>query len=94
MATDIATTRPRNLSMKRFLLEWPDLWIARSALFHYLEDNEFYMADAGYNDGYQWAETHTGHNNPEKRIYALAQAHHETVTVNGHFNCFGCLSMK
>ena len=53
--------------------EWSDLQIVRSALIQNLEDDEFYVADGGYNDGYQWVETPTGHNNPKQRIYALAQ---------------------
>ena len=44
-----------------------------------MENNECYVGDGGYYNGGQWAETPTGHNNAEQKMYALARAHHETV---------------
>ena len=69
---------------------WPDREIARSGINRQLENNECYVGDGGYYDGGQWAETPTGHNNAEQKMYALARARHETV--NSRFKCFGCLS--
>ena len=48
--------------------EWSDLQIASSGIFPHLEDHEFYVADGGYNDENQWAETCTGHNNAEQKM--------------------------
>ena len=56
----------------------------------YLDDNECYVADARYYDGRQWAETTTGYNNHEQKMYALPRPHHETV--NRCFKQCGCLS--
>ena len=46
---------------------------------HHLDDNECYVGDGGYYDERQWAETPTGYNNHEQKMYALARACHETV---------------
>jgi hypothetical protein len=37
------------------------------------------LADGGYQDGYQFFETPTGHNNEDQRMKAKARARHETV---------------
>ena len=58
---------------------WPDQEIAGSGINHHLENNECYVGDGGYYDRGQWAETPTGHNNAEQKMYVLARAHHETV---------------
>ena len=72
--------------------EWPDLNIARLSLIHHLEDGEFYVADGGYYDGYQWAYTPDGSNSYEQRTYALARARHETC--NHRFKVFSCLKQE
>ena len=70
--------------------EWPDRKIAQAGINHHLDDNECYVGDGGYYDGWQWAETPTGYNNHEQKMYAMARARHETV--NRQFKQFGCLS--
>ena len=57
---------------------------------HHLDENECYVGDGGYYDGRQWAETPTGYNNHEQKMYAMARARHETV--NRQVKQFGCLS--
>jgi hypothetical protein len=37
------------------------------------------LADGGYNDGYEFFEAPTGHNNKDQRMKAVARARHETV---------------
>ena len=59
--------------------QWPDLWIARLMLIHYLEDGELYVADGGCNDGYQWAETPTGYYSHEQRTNAFTWACHQVL---------------
>ena len=44
---------------------------------HQLDDNECYVGDGGYYNGRQWAETPTGYNNHEQKMYAMARACHE-----------------
>ena len=68
---------------------WPDLNITQSSLIHFLDENEFYHADGGYSDGFQWADTPTGLNDYEARTKAVARARHETC--NGRFKVFRCL---
>ena len=69
---------------------WPDREIARSGINHHLDNNECYVGDGGYYNGWQSAKTPTGYNNAEQKMYVLARACHETV--NSCFKCFGCLS--
>ena len=68
--------------------EWPDRKIAQAGINHHLDENECYVGDGGYYDGRQWAETPTGYNNHEQKMYAMARACHETV--NRRFKQFGC----
>ena len=70
--------------------EWPDRKIAQAGINHHLDENECYVGDGGYYNGQQWAETPTGYNNHEQKMYAMARARHETV--DRQFKQFGCLS--
>ena len=56
-----------------------DLIIVRNGLNHHLDDNEYYLADGGYYDGYQYAVTPTGLHNYLDRQMATLRARHETV---------------
>jgi hypothetical protein len=63
--------------------EWHDLTVARDNLCYKLAgsefDNEMALADGGYQDGYEFFETPTGHNNHDQRMKAKARARHETI---------------
>ena len=59
--------------------EWPNRKITQAGINHHLDDNECYVGDGGYYDGWQWAETPTGYNNHEQKMYAMARAPHETI---------------
>ena len=71
---------------------WDDRGIARLCLNEMLDDGEKYIADGGYFDGYQWAETPDGTHSLEQRMYALSRARHETV--NGRFKNWRCLKQQ
>ena len=58
---------------------WPDLRIARDSLVGILEPGEFYIADGGYYDGYNYAITPTGYHYYSDRVRALIRARHETI---------------
>ena len=57
-----------------------------------LDGNEIYVADGGYYDGYQWAETPDGTHDFQQRTFALIRARHETV--NGSFKDWRCLKQQ
>ena len=63
--------------------EWHDLTVARDELCHKISDSpykdEMALADGGYQDGYEFFETPTGHNNADQRMKAQARARHETI---------------
>jgi DDE superfamily endonuclease len=63
--------------------QWHDLTVARQNLCYKLavseDPEELALADGGYQDGYQFFETPTGHNNEDQRMKAKARARHETV---------------
>jgi hypothetical protein len=69
---------------------YPDLKIARDRLHYYLLEGEMYIADGGYRDGREFANTPTGLNNPEERYKRVARARHETV--NSRLKQFMALS--
>jgi DDE superfamily endonuclease len=69
---------------------WPDLKIARHWLVHKLARGEKFLADGGYRDGGEFAETPTGLNTPDQRQKRLARARHETV--NNRFKFFKVLT--
>ena len=69
--------------------DWPDLRIARHSLHDALCRDEMYIADGGYNDGYQYAVTPTGVHEFEDRQRATARARHETV--NNCIKVYHCL---
>jgi DDE superfamily endonuclease len=62
---------------------WHDLTVARDDLCYKLAASEFEdemaLADGGYQDGYEFFETPTGHNNADQRMKAQARARHETI---------------
>jgi DDE superfamily endonuclease len=63
--------------------KWHDLTLARDSLCYKLAASEFEdemaLADGGYQDGYHFFETPTGHNNADQRMKANARARHETI---------------
>ena len=59
--------------------EYSDLTIVRQSLNHCLCNNECYIADGGYRDGYQWAITPSGHNSYQDRQISVIRSRHETV---------------
>jgi DDE superfamily endonuclease len=76
--------------------QWHDLTVARDDLCYKLADSEFEdemaVADGGYNDGYNFFETPTGHHNEDQTMKALARARHETV--NRRFKQWGVLGQR
>lgn len=68
----------------------PDLKIARDWIFLELGNDEMVLADGGYNDGRNHAETPTGLNNADQKMKKEARARHETV--NGRIKNFRILS--
>jgi DDE superfamily endonuclease len=63
---------------------WHDLTVARDDLCYKLLaqsqfEGEMALADGGYQDGYQFFETPTGHNTPDQWMKAQARARHETI---------------
>jgi hypothetical protein len=76
--------------------EWHDLIVARDELCYKLADSEFEdemaVADSGYNDGFNFFETPTGHHNEDQTMKALARARHETV--NRRFKQWGVLGQR
>jgi DDE superfamily endonuclease len=63
--------------------QWHDLTVARDSLCYKLAGSEFEdemaVADGGYQDGYEFFETPTGHNNYDQLMKAQARARHETI---------------
>jgi hypothetical protein len=59
--------------------EYNDLGIARRCLIHFLNENEFYIADGGYRDGGQWSVTPSGRNSYRDRQMAVVRSRHETI---------------
>ena len=57
-----------------------------------LDDDEMYVANGGYFDDYQWAETPDGTNSSAQQMFALLRARHETV--NGRFKCWRVLKQQ
>ena len=55
-----------------------------------MADGEMYIADRGYQDGYQRAQTPTGESNPFEWTAGTIRARHETV--NRKFKQWKCLS--
>ena len=51
-----------------------------------------YIADGGYYDGYQWAETPDGTHDFAQCTFALTRAHHEMG--NRRFKVFNCLKQQ
>jgi hypothetical protein len=75
--------------------QWHDLTIARNDLCYKLYDaanDEKALADGGYNDGYEFFETPTGHNNEDQRMKAVARARHETV--NRRIKMWGIMGQR
>jgi hypothetical protein len=74
--------------------EWHDLTVARDDLCYKLieREDEMALADGGYQDGYNFFETPTGHNNDDQRMKAVARARHETV--NRRFKMWGVLGQR
>jgi DDE superfamily endonuclease len=75
---------------------WHDLTVARDSLCYKLAASEFEgemaLADGGYQDGYQFFETPTGHNTPDQKMKADARARHETV--NRRFKMWNVLGER
>jgi hypothetical protein len=69
---------------------YPDLKIAREKLVHNLRHGEKYIADRGYKDGGEYADTPTGFNNPSQRMKAIVRARHEHI--NSRLKKFKVLS--
>ena len=59
--------------------DWPDLRIARDALVHVLDEEEYYLADGGYYDGDNYSMTPNGLHDYDQRQKAAVRARHETV---------------
>jgi hypothetical protein len=75
--------------------EWHDLTVARDDLCYKLADSdedEMALADGGYQDGYCFFETPTGHNNEDQRMKAIARARHETI--NRRFKMWGVMGQR
>jgi uncharacterized protein affecting Mg2+/Co2+ transport len=76
--------------------KWHDLTVARRGLCLKLASSryreEMALADGGYQDGYQFFEAPTGHNNADQRMKALARARHETV--NRRMKQWGIVGQK
>jgi hypothetical protein len=68
------------------------LKIARKWLVKELLPGEKYVADGGYRDGGEYAETPTGLNNYGQAEKRLARARHETV--NSRIKKFGVFTTK
>ena len=71
---------------------WPDLRIVRDSLNGSLEPREFYIADGGYYDGYNYAVTPTGYHLYSNRVRALVRARHKNI--NRRFKTWKCLSSR
>jgi hypothetical protein len=71
---------------------FPDLKIARDKLVHNLQYGEKYIADRGYKDGGEYADTPTGFNNAAQRKKAIVRARHEHI--NSRLKKFKILSTK
>jgi hypothetical protein len=69
--------------------KFPDLRIARMGVFTQLAEGEMVVADGGYRDGRENADTPTGLNNEMQRMKSIARARHETV--NGRIKQFNIL---
>jgi DDE superfamily endonuclease len=76
--------------------QWHDLTVAREDLCYKLAQSEFedemVLADGGYQDGYNFFETPTGHNNADQRMKAQARARHETI--NRRFKQWGVMGQR
>jgi len=59
--------------------EWSDLRIARDRILYELRENEWIVADGGYNDAGIFFKTPTGLNNEDQRMKGKARARHECV---------------
>jgi hypothetical protein len=58
---------------------YSDVNIARRSLVHFLHHNEYYIADGGYRDGYQWSVTPTGRSSYRDRQMGVVRSRHETI---------------
>ena len=72
--------------------DWPDIRIARTCLNHHLDDGEYYLADGGYGDNYQYAVTPRGLWKFGDRQIQVVRARHETV--NSRIKIWRALSSK
>ena len=72
--------------------DWPDLRIVRDSLNDALEPGEYYIADKGYYDRFNWAITPTGQDNFSDRVQARLWARHETI--NRRFKQWRALGSK
>jgi hypothetical protein len=68
------------------------LRISRDCLNEMLDDCEYYVADGGYRDGNQYADTPNGLNNADQLMKAIARARHETA--NSCFKRWGILEQR
>jgi hypothetical protein len=59
--------------------EWSDINIARRSLVHFLDDDEFYIADGGYRDGNQYSMTPGGRSSYRDRQMGVVRSRHETI---------------
>lgn len=72
--------------------DWPDLRIARHELIYILEPGEYYIADKGYRDGYNWCYSPTGDDTYADRQIAALRARHENV--NRRIKEWGAMQQK
>ena len=59
--------------------EYSDVTIARRGLVHFLNHNEYYIADGGYRDGNQYSITPSGRRSYRDRQMAVIRSRHETI---------------
>lgn len=71
--------------------DYSDKIIVRRGLVHFLNENEFYIADGGYIDGNQYAVTPTGRQSYRDRQLSVVRSRHETI--NSRLKEWSILSM-
>ena len=72
--------------------EWPDVRIFRECLMYKLMRGEFYIADKGYRDGYNYCYSPTGNQTYADRQISLIRARHENI--NRRMKEFGALQNR
>ncbi|CAB9507356.1 hypothetical protein SEMRO_302_G112310.1 [Seminavis robusta] len=76
--------------------EWPDLRAARNRFCYDMTaeglEGERTLADGGFNDGYEFFETPTGHNDEDQRMKSLVRARHEQI--NSRFKDYAIICQR